>query len=160
MGSTTDGIIARLEIVRCSDRKLEGVLLKCRRRIIQEVIDSANGKTKVMIDRESKAGAGKRRISICVIPRRSDSGLLVKENVVSERPRICLAETGSNELLVQARDLKALVDVVDAGLEIKLLINALQNNESQAAAIPLLQIEALGEAMVKNSLPEGEETRV
>src|SRR3954454_12551577 len=89
-------VTVRLKRVCCSYRKLERILLKRRGRIVQKGIKCGNRETEVPIYRESDSSARECRVSVCIVPRGNEPGLIIEQNSARKSFRIRLAEAGTN----------------------------------------------------------------
>ena len=87
--------------------------------------------------------------------------LLVDHNLLGQLEHVVQREGGADQVLAitGASGEKLLLLILHGGLEVKVLLLALENGPANAAAIDLLQVQSLGKVVIKFSLGKNIETR-
>ncbi len=133
-------------------------LLESRRRIVQKRVDGIEGDVQAFVGRQSDAGAGRTRVRVGVVPRRSNGQLLVEHDAARKLAQIGFRERGPEQRLIRTL-FKLLIGVTQAAFQVESLIRVLQQGQADTSTVHLLQIESLGEIVVERGLPEAVEAR-
>src|SRR5579863_2417348 len=134
--------------------ELEGILLEARRRVVQERIQHAGGKGQPLVYRNIESRISIGRVGTRNVPRGRHRDTLREPDALAELLHEVFAEDGADQVLIVGGRLEGLARIADAGLEVERCVGLLDDGPADAAAVVLLQIEALRVVVIEGRLHE------